>query len=307
MRKKIIKASVVFCIVFNIALVCSMETHASPIQEEQANTTTDVNETSTIESAQSVSPNAVLEGRKRIESVNSVPAEETDTITTFNPYWNRRIVAVGDLPADHDPSLVLRKGQIITVSLNDEIENEVPLEGCCFSNIKKNVYDESGNILLMPTQAQIVFLYKIIEEQDRIKMNITVIEMHLDLIHYVSVRFSDPPHTTVGNGFTLKPLSSVDTARVEANMKKKEEEALRLKERLFSSPVISAELLFEVESEDRAPVRGKVIFGENASGKRTLYIGSAYRLELRVNKDILFSGPFIPRGKSMIRMIERNR
>ena len=65
MCKKIIRISIVFCIIVSIELVCSIEAYASPIQEEQANMTEDNEQvTKIIEDSQSVSPD-IVSGERR--------------------------------------------------------------------------------------------------------------------------------------------------------------------------------------------------------------------------------------------------
>jgi hypothetical protein len=157
----------------------------------------------------------------------------------------------------------------------------------------------------MPILAAMDCLYKVLEERDKLRINFTVLGMRLDLHPNINVRFSDPPHhTTYGERrkqmLTITPISSADR-------KKREEESLRAREQLFLSPVMSAELIIGVESEDRRSVQGKVIFDENASGNRTVTIEPGYIFNLQIEKDILFSGHFVPKGRTMERIIKRNR
>jgi len=332
MYKITIKLSIVIIVILFVASVCSMETYALHFQEEyylhqdttkespEGNTVSKYND-KTIDAAAQVTevnentnefPPTISEERQEAEGTITVHTGDTSaTIANFVPTKYRRIVTVGNLPTDHDPSLVLRKGRafialgrIIVIELNDVIKNRGFSEGVCLFDIWRNIYDDSGQVLLMPIQATIRCLYKISEEQDKIKINFTAMDMYLDLHRNVSVRFSDPPHCTTNSerwgGGNIELLSSAD-------VRKREEEFLRLREQLFLSPVISAELVLGPESEDRTPVYGKIVFGENASGDRTVTIGSAYRVNLYIEKDILFSGPFVPRGNSMIQLINRNR
>ena len=294
MYKKMILVNIVLWIVLLFAFVCVAEILASPIQDEQAKATEDTSETEMVEGAQSASPDVVLEERRETESENSAPVEEKRR-------ERRRIIAVGDLPEDHDPSLVLRKGRTIDVFLNGVIDSGTSLEGICTFDIYGIVYDDSDQIILIPPYTRIRCLYEISGEQDRIRMYFTVIDMGLEPVGYnASVRFSDPPRATYVGSFNITSLSSADKKRIE-------KEYLQLRKQLFSSPVISAELILRVESEDRKPKYGKIIFNENASGDRTVSIGSAYKMILQVEKDILFSRAFIPRGSHMIRSIERSR
>ena len=332
MHKMTIKLSTVIIVILVVAFVCSMETYALHLQEESylhqdttkespEGDTASNNNDKTVDAAAKVTevndytnelPSTVSKERQEAEGTITMHTGDTAaTIASFVPSIYRRIVTVGNLPTDHDPSLVLRKGRafialgrIIVIELNDVIKNRGFSEGVCLFDIWRNIYDDSGQVLLMPIQATIRCLYKISEEEDKIKINITAIDMHLDLHRNVSVRFSDPPHCTTnserwGRG-KIELLSSAD-------LKNREEEFLRLREQLFLSPVICAELILGPESEDRTPVHGKMVFSENASGDRTVTIGSAYRVNLYIEKDILFSGPFVPRGNSMIQLINRNR
>jgi hypothetical protein len=314
---------IVFIIIFIVTLVCSMEIYASLIQEEsfilqdiQCRTTEGdtVNKQTgiTVDATGQVmeviediqeSTSVVTEERQNTERAITIHTEESAATTaTFVPSKTRRIVTVGNLPEDHDPSLVLRKGRTFVAILIGDINNRISLEGECSFTLHRNVYDDSGQVLLMPIRTVMRCVYKISEQQDKLKINITATDMYLDLYHRVSVRFSDPPlfTTRVGHIFTIEPLNS-------ANMRRMEEESLRLREQLFLSPVISTELVLGVGSEDHTSKFGKVIFGENASGDRTIFVETGYRANLYIGKDILFSGPFIPRGGSMKQLIERNR
>ena len=291
MYKKMILVNIVLCIVLFFTFVCATEIFASPIQEEQAKTTEDTSVTEMVEGARSASPDVVLEERREIESVVSAPTEGKDTIATIEPDMFRRIVAIGDLPADYDPSLVLKKGRTIPVILNIPISGEFSFEEYNSFNITKNIYDDSGQFLLLPKSTTVSCWYMVSEEQGKMRINITAINMYLDLYRNVSVRFSNPPHCTTNRerktrALSLKPFSSTD-------QKNREEDSLKLQEQLFISPVISAELILGVESEDRSSKHGRIIFGENASGDRTVFIEWGYKLDLHVRKDILFSGPYI--------------
>jgi hypothetical protein len=187
--------------------------------------------------------------------------------------------------------LVLRKGRTIRVALGYSINSEVSSEDVNPFTIMENIYDDSGQFLLMPKNAIIQGLYKISSTQDKIKINITAMEMFLDRRCDVSVLFSEPPRcTTISDRKALleKSLSSAD-------VRNREEEFLRLRERLLASPVISAELTFGTDHEDRASMSNRITFGESTSGDRTIVIIRGYRIDLQVKKDILFSEPYIRR------------
>jgi len=324
MHKMTIKLSTVIIVILVVAFVCSMETYALHLQEESylhqdttkespEGDTASNNNDKTVDAAAKVTevndytnelPSTVSKERQEAEGTITMHTGDTAaTIASFAPTKHRRIVTVGNLPTDHDPSLILRKGRTFVAVLNDDIKNKISSEGECLFYIWRNIYDDSDQILLMPIQSIIRCLYKISEEQNKIKINITVMDMYLDLYHIVSVRFSNPPSCTInswGVGFKIEPLSSADA-------RKREEEFLRLREQLFLSPVICAELILGPESEDRTPVHGKIVFDENTTGDRTVTIGLGYKVNFHIEKDILFSGPFVPRGESMIKLINRNR
>jgi|GEM_PF-2533309 len=294
MRKKIIKASVVFCIVFNVALVCSMEVCASPIQDEQANIAEDINGQvkETIEGAQNASAYIVPDERKETENGTTEPTVGKTMIASFAPSMLRRIVTVGDFPDNYDPSLVLRKGRSIPIGLNLPMfseDTDSPFGYFNSFNIKENIYDDSGQLLLLPKGTTIDCLYMVSEEKDKMKIVITVMDMYLDLYRNVAVQFSNPPICTT-NGDRKRKMNELLSSNSDA--KKMKEEYLQLREQLFKSPVISAELILGVESEDRTPLYGKIIFGENASGDRTVFIDSGFKLNIHVKKDILFSSPY---------------
>ena len=201
----------------------------------------------------------------------------------------RAVTAVGDLLADYDTSLVLRKGRTITVYLIHDIKSEESLEGDRILN-GDTIYDDSGQIPLVPRYARIHCWYKILNENDRVKVTITVSDIELDRRHNLSVRFSNPPFcTTNGERKALRneSLSSIDSRN------RSTEELIQLKEQLFVSPVMSSELILGVESNDRISGHGDIVFSENASGNRTVVIKAGYVIYLYVRKDILFSGPYI--------------
>jgi hypothetical protein len=292
---KIIKINIIFCVVLVVAFACSAGAYASIVGIENEN----VQENSL--------PIASEEAKQSTRDHISASTEATSTIVlSFKPDKYRRTVIIGDLPTDHDPSLVLRKGRTIAVQLNGFIKNEASLgQGSCTLNIKSNVYDDSGQVLLMPILAKMDCFYKVFEEQDKLRINFTILGMRLDLHPNINVRFSDPPHHTT-NGERMKQMLTI-TPISSADMKKREEEFLRLREQLFLSPVMSAELIIGVESEDRKSVLGRVIFDKNASGNRTVTIESGYIFNLQIEKDLLFSGPFVPKGRTMDRIIKRTR
>ena len=289
MYKRIIKVSIVFCIIVNVALVYSMEACASPIQKEQANTTKDANSqiAEMIEGAQDASPDILLEERKETDSTNSVRTESAKTIASYNPNEYKRIVTVGDLPAGHDPSLVLRKGRNIKVDFVLDLVRRKSFLDDMSVLIIENIYDDSGQVLLVPRRTRMNCFYNVSEEQDKIKIYITVWDMFLDLSKNISVTFSDPPHCTTNferKKQAFSPFTSADVI-------KREEYLEQLREQLFISPVISAEVILSVVSEDRATERGEIVFSENASGDRTVSFVSRYGVDLQVRKYILFSHP----------------
>ena len=205
-------------------------------------------------------------------------------------YAEDRTVTVGDLPADHDPSLVLRKGRTITIMLR-EIDSEISSEDAFVSwTREKGFRDDSGKNILILGNVPIFYWYRISEEDNKIKINITATSIDIDWYNNIYVLFSNPPQVIIGR---WRDGDGKRRAHIE--------ESLPLREQLFLSPVISAELVLGPESEDRASERGKIIFGENASGDRTVSIESGYIVELEVKKDILFSGPWrpssIPQGR----------
>jgi len=281
--------SIIFCIIVNIELVCSMETYASPIQEEHVNTTTDVNETSTIESAQSVSPDVILEERKGTESVTTVPAEGKKTFATFRRDPFRRIVAIGDLPVDHDPSLVLRKGQIISITSNFTVNSEKSNIGFISDTIEEDIFDESGHNLLIPKGIKFRCAYKIFESYGIFKITVTAFEM--DMVPPEAIRSLGSSTAVVL--FSSPPIYYPSTEIMNRYFLGHNEEYIQQHEQLFISPAISAELIFEEELKDQDSESEKVTFSKNASGDLTIIIEPGYEINLQVKKDISFSAPYI--------------
>jgi hypothetical protein len=290
MQNRIIKLGIDCCVVSVLAIICHSEVCAALIQEVQADGTEVVIGIETSEDNQET-PDVVLAENEETESTE--PNKSTATIATFTPNEYYRIVTVGDLPEDHDPSLVLRKGRTIKAAMLNDIRRETSFQDRRSFSIQENIYDDSGHILLLHDRTRIICLYKISEKQDIFKVNLTALDMQLDLYRNISVRFSNPPHCTTSGyrkqqAFELTNLSSDDEKKIV-------DEYLQLKEQLFISPVISAELVFGVESEDRTSLRGRVMFDEDPSGDKTIIIKAGYMVNLHVEKDILFSGPFIDR------------
>jgi len=71
---------------------------------------------------------------------------------SFEPNQRHRIVTVGDLPVDHDPSLVLKKGRTVTIGMHHAIDSsEAPLKDSLFRpmedfrpfSVDQDVYDDS--------------------------------------------------------------------------------------------------------------------------------------------------------------------
>ena len=203
---------------------------------------------------------------------------------TIVPSVRFNSVTIGDLPEENDSSLVLRRGRTITVTIGKNINSEVSTEGIHNLYIVENLYDDSDRNLLY-RRTRIRCLYKISEDQDKIRINFTAVEMSLDPFSVNLVLFSDPPHITTA----CMQVRHLNEVLRNTNMNKIEEEILLLREQLFLSPVMSAELILGVESEDRTSDIGKVIFCKNVSGDRTVFIGWGYRINLHVEKDILFS------------------
>jgi len=286
MCKKIIKISIVFCIIVNIALVCSMKTCASPVQEKQVNKTTDVNETSTIESAQSVSADAILDEMNDLESVNSGHSEGTGRITVSDRDLFRRIVNIGDLPADYDPSLVLRKGRTVTITSRYTVNSEKSLIGMFSETINEDIYDDSGQNLLIPKDLNFRCAYKVYKDHRKVRVTMTAIEMYML-----------PPESFGGNTpfmiFLSPPAYYAPLERMLRDFFDGDEEFLQQHEQLFLSPAIGAELIFNEETKDKDSESEKVAFSKNASGDLTIIIEPGYKIDLQVKKDILFSAPYI--------------
>jgi hypothetical protein len=225
------------------------------------------------------------EGAKQgTENLATAPTEGTDEDLTYVPDKHNRIVAVGDLPDSHDPSLVLREGRIIRVEMlfrNIDSSMIASSDQCLFSVIN-NVYDESNQTLLVSVGTEFYGFYKIYEDQDKAKINITITKMRSANNNNIIV-FLNPLRCIN----TKAQLSSVGARK----MKRLNDEILRQREQLFLSPVMNAELVLGVESNDRTAHSGKVVFEENVSGDRTIFIGSGYEVDLQVRKDILFFCP----------------
>jgi hypothetical protein len=222
----------------------------------------------------------------------SVYCWRIEPVIAFEPNIYQRVVtAIGDLPADHNPSLVLKEGRTVAISLIHDINSEKFLEDDRMFNICETIYDDLGQHVLVPYGVIMYCRYKVSVEQDIIKVSISAVDMDLDKAHNVRVRFSTPPFCTT-NGERKKrmgeSLTSIDEYKWARDSKK-------LQEELFISPVMNAELVFGVESEDHTSLYEQVKIGVNASGDRTLFIEAGYRINLQVRKDILFSSPFFDR------------
>ena len=214
------------------------------------------------------------------------PATAEYFIYPTSDYPGRSVTAVGDLPTDHHPYLVLRKGRTVPAILRFDFNSEITSEDWKTFGVEADVLDDSGRIVLMPSAGILFCAYNISEEQNITKMNITVMHMMLNLLRRNIVMFSDPPRFITGSEWyrTInKILISPDESKAET------EEFLQLRKQLFLYPVMSAELILNAESEDLTSQSGKVIFGENASGDRTVFIEAGYKIDLQVKKDILFS------------------
>ena len=207
-----------------------------------------------------------------------------------------RIVAVGDLPEDYDPSLVLRKGRTIRIVFECNI-NSKTLFGGASSRIINNIYDDTGQILLLPNNQFIFCLYRISDEQNKIKINISAMEMILyPEPDSDSIMFFNPPRFRTAVERASPPIPPFLPGAKQKNMEMRQrsiEVISQVRDQIFVSPTMSAELVFDVESDDLASESGKITLGENASGDRTIDVKMGYQVDLQVHKDILFSGPFI--------------
>jgi hypothetical protein len=249
------------------------------------------------------------ENKQVEENLTLSSADDTTMVVTYAPNKYYRTVTVGDLPIDHDPSLVLKKGRNVAITLrfNDAINSELSEENTLSFYISKGIYDDSGQVLLVPKGVEIYCTYKASKEQDRIKIDITAYKMVLESdgdmigVSLSSVVFTNPPRCTTGKESREEFMDRWRASMREraskylAGEKYENKEFMQLREQLFSSPVICAELVFDVKSEDCTSESEKVIFGKNDSGDRTVIIKSGYQLELQVMKDILFSGPYVNR------------
>jgi len=218
------------------------------------------------------------------------------------PFRHHRIKAVGDLPEDHDPTLVLRKGRTVTVVLNHYINGKNNFTAIIPNIIKDDIYDDSSQILLIPGGIEFKCAYRFSVEQDIVRININAIEMELwprggfaigttPLMGMLpTIMFTSPPRY-------FEP----DVRAYRLFSENSYEEYLRPIEQLFISPAMNAELFFVFGSEDHTSLQGRVVFGKNASGDRTISIESGYEVELQVRKDILFWGPSDERKGSIIR------
>lgn len=230
-----------------------------------------------------------------------------------------RIVAVGNLPESHDKSLVLRKGQTVSTALvfNIEINLDSNISfGMCIFQIIEEVYDDSGQILLLPRRPLIDCLYEVCKEQERIKLNISAMEM-VDRNQYDSILFSIPPRyrTLEERQPYSRPFGRSDDVkkRIE-KVEKYKKELLRTREQIFVSPTMSAELVFSIKSKDYKSEDGKITITESVSGDKSLFFGytregvffrelstpgdrtlvikGEYEVDFVVRKDILFSSHF---------------
>jgi hypothetical protein len=71
----------------------------------------------------------------------------TSTIATFEPNEYDRIVTIGNLPVDHDLSLVLKSGRSFKVALGQKIISEISSEGVRPLVVMESIYDDSGQVL----------------------------------------------------------------------------------------------------------------------------------------------------------------
>jgi len=315
MYKMTIKLNIVIIVILLVALVCSMETYALHLQEEsflhqdttkespEGGAASKYNDKTIDAAAQLTEVNEYTNELPSVVSEERQEAERTATRATYVPYENCRVVAIGNLPADHDPVLVLREGRIIKVSLIYDIMSNNFFNSWGFLRNKENIYDDSNQLLLIPEGIWFRCAFRMTEEQDKVRISITVIDMYLEIIDIEFpaggiiplIMFTTPPYYPTRDGW--KALNSSETLRSTDIAKRfLKIDYAQLREQLFLSPVMSAELFFDVKSEDRASEHGRVIFGENTSGDRTLLIGSGYRFDLKVNKDILFSDPYVRRS-----------
>ena len=217
--------------------------------------------------------------------------EDYDRQHPNEPFRHHRIKAIGDLPEDHDPTLVLRKGRTVTVISNHYINGKNHFTANIPSVIKDDIYDDTDQILLIPGGIELKCAYRFSVEQDIVKIFITAIEMKL----WPPDSFPKEQMTLMGMlptiMFTSPPRYISSDELIGRIFPDNYKEYSRLVEQLFISPAMNAELVFVVESEDHASRHEKIIFGENASGDRTISIESGYEVELKVRKDILFFGP----------------
>jgi len=212
-----------------------------------------------------------------------------------------RIVAIGSLSEAHDPSLILRKGRSVRVhsmglikSNIGNIDSDGYFRGGVF-RINKDIHDDSGQFCLLPDGAYIYCLFKISREQDKLIINISAMEMILHPNNDFSILFSDPPRlrNIAERGLYPPPPFIPGVKQMQLEMKQRSIELfIQMQEQIFISPTMSAELIWDVESENNATEHGKIVFGENASGDKTATIEWGNQIDLQVRKDILFSAHF---------------
>ena len=125
-----------------------------------------------------VSAKAISKEEGKLETEN-LTIEGTITNTTITPDRKGRIEAIGELSMNYDPSLVIRKGRTVTIILGHNINAKMNSTSTFYSSVKKNIYDDSDQNLLIPSSIELRCAFRISEEHGKIVLNITAVEMKL--------------------------------------------------------------------------------------------------------------------------------
>jgi len=300
MHKMTIKLNIVIIVIIVVAFVCSMETYALHFQKESFLHQDTTKESPEGDTARKYNDKTV-DATAQVTESNEDSKQSRESIATsprLVPNLDHRTATVGDLPADHDPALVLRKGQTIRVVLTNSIDSEISKEGIRQFETVGNTYNDSGQIILIQKGVRIYCLFKIIEDEDVMRISITAIEMRLYQLRHVYIFFSNPSRIITDNNersYYRYLVNHPDLSNKEA------EEFLRLQEQLFLSPVMNAESILHGEFVDRSYLNKTIIFGEKASGGITVLVRAGYEIDLIVGKDILFSASYDERNEFRVR------
>jgi hypothetical protein len=207
----------------------------------------------------------------------------------FSGKRGQRTVIIENLPASYDQTLLLRKGRRIPISLGGGIQTRIPCyRSSVTAHVTEDIRDDTGQFELLAQKTMLDCLYQITKTGKELNIRIVAKAMCFDPGNTHRVNLTNPPmYWNRDPGVERASVAEYWALPVEGRVEWQKDEWRQYEEMFFASPVMSAELVLETGSKD-SHIDWELP-GENSSDDLGLRIRSGYRMELVVEKDILFS------------------